>query len=184
MIILEKPKLKLFKEQIAYVPQEPFLFSDSILNNIKLAKENATTEEVEQAAKIADIHKDILNFHQSYETIVGEQGVTLSGGERQRVSIARAIITKRPIMIFDDPLSAVDTETERNIIQNLKEFFKDNKITAIIVSQRISALSILDKVIVIANGKILEQGKPDELLDKNGYYYHLYRKQLLEGIEV
>jgi ATP-binding cassette subfamily B protein len=176
--------LKLFKEQIAYVPQEPFLFSDSILNNIKLAKENATTEEVEQAAKIADIHKDILNFHQSYETIVGEQGVTLSGGERQRVSIARAIITKRPIMIFDDPLSAVDTETERNIIQNLKEFFKDNKITAIIVSQRISALSILDKVIVIANGKILEQGKPDELLNKNGYYYHLYRKQLLEGIEV
>lgn len=176
--------LKLFKEQIAYVPQEPFLFSDSILNNIKLAKENATTEEVEQAAKIADIHKDILNFPQSYETIVGEQGVTLSGGERQRVSIARAIITKRPIMIFDDPLSAVDTETERNIIQNLKEFFKDNKITAIIVSQRISALSILDKVIVIANGKILEQGKPDELLDKNGYYYHLYRKQLLEGIEV
>jgi len=176
--------LKLFKEQIAYVPQEPFLFSDSILNNIKLAKENATTEEVEQAAKIADIHKDILNFHQSYKTIVREQGVTLSGGERQRVSIARAIITKRPIMIFDDPLSAVDTETERNIIQNLKEFFKDNKITAIIVSQRISALSILDKVIVIANGKILEQGKPDELLDKNGYYYHLYRKQLLEGIEV
>ena len=176
--------LKLFKEQIAYVPQEPFLFSDSILNNIKLAKENATTEEVEQASKIADIHKDILNFSRSYETIVGEQGVTLSGGERQRVSIARAIITKRPIMIFDDPLSAVDTETERNIIQNLKEFFKDNKITAIIVSQRISALSILDKVIVIANGKILEQGKPDELLNKNGYYYHLYRKQLLEGIEV
>lgn len=176
--------LKLFKEQIAYVPQEPFLFSDSILNNIKLAKENATTEEVEQASKIADIHKDILNFPRSYETIVGEQGVTLSGGERQRVSIARAIITKRPIMIFDDPLSAVDTETERNIIQNLKEFFKDNKITAIIVSQRISALSILDKVIVIANGKILEQGKPDELLNKNGYYHHLYRKQLLEGIEV
>ena len=176
--------LKLFKEQIAYVPQEPFLFSDSILNNIKLAKENATTEEVEQASKIADIHKDILNFPRSYETIVGEQGVTLSGGERQRVSIARAIITKRPIMIFDDPLSAVDTETERNIIQNLKEFFRDNKITAIIVSQRISALSILDKVIVIANGKILEQGKPDELLNKNGYYYHLYRKQLLEGIEV
>jgi ATP-binding cassette subfamily B protein len=176
--------LKLFKEQIAYVPQEPFLFSDSILNNIKLAKENATTEEVEQASKIADIHKDILNFPRSYETIVGEQGVTLSGGERQRVSIARAIITKRPIMIFDDPLSAVDTETERNIIQNLKEFFKDNKITAIIVSQRISALSIFDKVIVIANGKILEQGKPDELLNKNGYYYHLYRKQLLEGIEV
>jgi ATP-binding cassette subfamily B multidrug efflux pump len=176
--------LKLFKEQIAYVPQEPFLFSDSILNNIKLAKENATTEEVEQASKIANIHKDILNFPRSYETIVGEQGVTLSGGERQRVSIARAIITKRPIMIFDDPLSAVDTETERNIIQNLKEFFKDNKITAIIVSQRISALSIFDKVIVIANGKILEQGKPDELLNKNGYYYHLYRKQLLEGIEV
>jgi len=176
--------LKLFKEQIASVPQEPFLFSDSILNNIKLAKENATTEEVEQAAKIADIHKDILNFPRSYETIVGEQGVTLSGGERQRVSIARAIITKRPIMIFDDPLSAVDTETERNIIQNLKEFFRDNKITAIIVSQRISALSILDKVIVIANGKVLEQGKPDELLNKNGYYHHLYRKQLLEGIEI
>ena len=176
--------LKLFKEQIAYVPQEPFLFSDSILNNIKLAKENATTEEVEQASKIADIHKDILNFPRSYETIVGEQGVTLSGGERQRVSIARAIITKRPIMIFDDPLSAVDTETERNIIQNLKEFFRDNKITAIIVSQRISALSILDKVIVIANGKVLEQGKPDELLNKNGYYHHLYRKQLLEGIEI
>jgi ATP-binding cassette subfamily B protein len=175
--------LELFKRQIAYVPQEPFLFSDSVLNNIKLAAENASVKEIHDAANIADVHKDILNFPNGYETLVGEQGVTLSGGERQRVSIARAIITKRPIMIFDDPLSAVDTETERNIIKNLKQFLKNNNITAIIVSQRISALSILDKVIVIANGKVLEQGEPEELFNKKGYYHHLYRKQLLEGIE-
>jgi ATP-binding cassette subfamily B protein len=176
--------LELFKRQIAYVPQEPFLFSDSVLNNIKLAAENASVKEIHDAANIADVHKDILNFPNGYETLVGEQGVTLSGGERQRVSIARAIITKRPIMIFDDPLSAVDTETERNIIKNLKQFLKNNNITAIIVSQRISALSILDKVIVIANGKVLEQGEPEELFNKKGYYHHLYRKQLLEGIEI
>jgi ATP-binding cassette subfamily B multidrug efflux pump len=176
--------LKVLREKIAYVPQEPFLFSDSISNNIKLAKEHATEKEIEEAAKIADIYKDILTFSNGFDTIVGEQGITLSGGERQRISIARAIITKRPLMIFDDPLSAVDTETERNIIKKLKLFLRDNEITAIIVSQRVSALSILDDIIVISNGKIIEHGKPEELFKKNGYYHHLYRKQLLEGVEV
>lgn len=176
--------LKVLREKIAYVPQEPFLFSDSISNNIKLAKEHATEKEIEEAAKIADIYKDILTFSNGFDTIVGEQGITLSGGERQRVSIARAIITKRPLIIFDDPLSAVDTETERNIIKKLKLFLRDNKITAIIVSQRVSALSILDDIIVISNGKIIEHGKPEELFKKKGYYHHLYRKQLLEGVEV
>lgn len=182
-IDVRKIPLSVIKNQIAYVPQEPFLFSDSILNNIKFARPDATDEEIIEATKIADIYKDILSFPEGFETIVGEQGITLSGGERQRVSIARAIITKRPIMIFDDSLSAVDIETERNIIRNLKEVLSKYHITTLIVSQRVSALSVLDRVIVMVNGKVIEDGSPDSLIKKKGYYSHLYRKQLLEGIE-
>ena len=115
--------------------------------------------------------------------MVGEKGVMLSGGERQRIAIARAVITKRPIMLFDDPLSAVDTDTEKEIIKNLKDYLKKNHITAIITSQRVSALTVMDRIAVLSNGKIIEQGKPSELYEEKGYYYHLYRKQLLEGIE-
>ncbi len=180
--ILEIP-LKVLRKNIGYTPQEPFLFTDTILANIKIGRENATMEEVRQAAEIAAIRKTIESLPEKYDTIVGEKGITLSGGERQRIAIARAIITKRPIMLFDDPLSAVDTDTENTIIKRLRNFLQTNNITAIITSQRISALAVMDRVAVLSSGKIIEQGRPDELFNKDGYYYHLYRKQMLEGIE-
>jgi len=170
--ILKIP-LKVLRRNIGYTPQEPFLFTDTILANIKLGRENATMEEVEQAAEIAAIRKTIESLPEKYNTIVGEKGITLSGGERQRIAIARAIITKRPIMLFDDPLSAVDTDTENTIIKRLRNYLRENNITAIITSQRISALTVMDRVAVISSGKIIEQGNPDELFNKGGYYYHL-----------
>ena len=183
-IDIMKIPLKTLRRSIAYVPQSPFLFSDTLLENIKLGKQDATIEKVKEAAKIAAIHNNIMKMPEQFETIVGEKGITLSGGERQRVAIARAVITKRPIMIFDDPLSAVDTDTEKTIIRNLKIYLKENHITTVLVSQRVSALTIMDRVIVLANGRILEEDAPDKLFNRKGYYFHLYRKQLLEGMEV
>jgi ATP-binding cassette subfamily B multidrug efflux pump len=180
--VLEIP-LKVLRSSIGYTPQEPFLFTDTLLTNIKLGREEATMEEVIEAAQIAAIHKTIESLPEKYNTIVGEKGITLSGGERQRVAIARAVITKRPIMLFDDPLSAVDTDTENIIISRLRDYLRKNRITAIITSQRISALTVMDRVAVLSAGKIIEEGKPDELFNQGGYYYHLYRKQILEGME-
>ena len=179
--VMEIP-LKVLRNNIAYVPQDPFLFSDTIAENIKLGKKNATDKEIEEAITIAAIRKSIESFPDKLKTRVGEKGITLSGGERQRIAIARAVITKRPIMLFDDPLSAVDTDTEKEIIRNLKEYLKKNKITAVITSQRVSALSVTDKIAVLSHGKIIEKGTSDELLRNEGYYYHLYRKQILEGM--
>ncbi len=180
--ILDIP-LKTLRNNIAYVPQEPFLFSDTIKENITLGKKDATQEEIEEAIRIAAIKKMVESLPGKLETIVGEKGVTLSGGERQRIAIARAVITKRPLILFDDPLSAVDTDTEKEIIKNLKEYLKSNKITAIITSQRVSALSVTDKIAVISQGKTIEIGSPEELVTKRGYYYHLFRKQILEGMK-
>ena len=176
--------VKVLRKNIGYTPQEPFLFTDTILANIKLGRENATMEEVQQATEIAAIRKTIESLPEKYNAIVGEKGITLSGGERQRIAIARAVITKRPIMLFDDPLSAVDTDTENTIIKRLRNYLRKNNITAIITSQRISALTVMDRVAVLSSGKIIEQGKPNELFSRGGYYYHLYRKQMLEGTEV
>ena len=183
-IDIMKIPLNTLRRSIAYVPQSPFLFSDTLLENIKLGKQNATMKEVKEATKIAAIYDNIMKMPDQFETIVGEKGITLSGGERQRVAIARAVITKRPVMIFDDPLSAVDTDTEKTIIRNLKIYLRENHITTLLVSQRVSALTIMDRVIVLANGRILEEGAPGKLFDEKGYYFHLYRKQLLEGMEV
>ncbi len=180
--ILQIP-LKILKKSVAYVPQEPFLFSDTLLENIRLGKSSATMEEIEEAVRIAAIKKNIELLPDKFETLVGEKGITLSGGERQRIAIARAVITKRPIMLFDDPLSAVDTDTEKEIIRNLKKYLKENHITAIITSQRVSALTVMDRIVVMHGGRIIEQGSPQKLYNKKGYYYHLYRKQILEGIE-
>ncbi len=181
---LFKIPLETLKHNIGYVPQEPFLFSDTLLENIKLGNRNATMEEVKEAVRIAAIGKNIEALPKKFNTLVGEKGIMLSGGERQRIAIARAVITKRPIMLFDDPLSAVDTDTEKEIIRNLKNYLKKNHITAIITSQRVSALTVMDRIAVFSSGRIIEQGKPDELYKTKGYYYHLYRKQILEGIEI
>ncbi|PIF63491.1 ABC transporter ATP-binding protein [Flavobacterium sp. 11] len=166
------------RNSIGIVPQDAFLFSDSIKNNIMFGKENATIQEVESAAKSAVVHDNIMGFNKQYETILGERGITLSGGQKQRVSIARAIIKNPPILLFDDCLSAVDTETEETILNNLYEICKDK--TTIIVSHRVSSAKNADRIIIIEKGEIIQQGSHNQLINQEGYYAALYLKQLSE----
>lgn len=166
------------RNNIGYVPQDAFLFSDTIRNNIKFGKENATDAEVEEAARKAAVHNNITGFSKGYDTILGERGITLSGGQKQRVAIARAIIKDPEILLFDDCLSAVDTETEEEILTNLTKI-ASNK-TVIIVSHRVSSAKNADKIIVLEDGGILQEGTHNELVNKEGYYKELYAKQLLE----
>ena len=166
------------RNSIAFVPQDAFLFSDSIMNNIKFGKEDATKEEVMEAAKKAVVHNNIMAFNNQYETVIGERGITLSGGQKQRVSIARAIIKDSKILLLDDCLSAVDTETEEAILNNLLEFCKDK--TTILVSHRVSSAKNADKIIILDDGKIIQQGSHNQLVNQEGYYKELYLKQLSE----
>ena len=166
------------RNNIGVVPQDAFLFSDSIKNNIKFGNENATDEEVFEAAKKAVVHDNIINFNLKYETVLGERGITLSGGQKQRVSIARAIIKDPKILLLDDSLSAVDTETEEQILNNLLEFCKDK--TTIIVTHRVSSAKNADKIIILEDGQIIQQGSHNQLLNQEGYYQELYNKQLSE----
>ncbi|MBB1193840.1 ABC transporter [Flavobacterium sp. SOK18b] len=166
------------RNSIGIVPQDAFLFSDSIKNNIKFGKENATDQEVQAAAKSAVVHDNIMGFNKQYETVLGERGITLSGGQKQRVSIARAIIKNSPILLFDDCLSAVDTETEEAILNNLNAICKDK--TTIIVSHRISSAKNADNIIIIDNGQIIQQGSHNQLINQEGYYADLHLKQLSE----
>jgi len=163
---------------IGFVPQDPFLFSDSLKNNIKFGKNKATEDEVIEAAKKAVVHKNIINFKNGYDTILGERGITLSGGQKQRVSIARAFIKSPQILLLDDCLSAVDTETEEQILNNI-ELVTKNK-TTIIVSHRISSAKNADTIIVLNDGVIAQQGTHDALISVEGYYKELYQKQLRE----
>jgi ATP-binding cassette subfamily B protein len=166
------------RNAIGIVPQDSFLFSDTIKNNIKFGKADATDEEVIVAAKKAVVHDNIMGFSKQYETVLGERGITLSGGQKQRVSIARAIIKDPEILLFDDCLSAVDTETEEQILNNLLAIAKDK--TTIIVSHRVSSAKNADKIVVIAEGRIIEEGTHNQLLNQQGYYADLYIKQLSE----
>ena len=166
------------RSQIGFVPQDPFLFSDTIANNIKFGKEEATEQEIIEAAKNAVVHQNITDFKNGYQTILGERGVTLSGGQKQRVSIARAIIKNPKILIFDDCLSAVDTETEELILANLERVSKNK--TTFIISHRVSSAKNADKIIVLDHGKIIQQGTHNQLLAIKGYYKELYEQQLLE----
>ena len=170
--------LESLRESIGYVPQDAFLFSDSIRNNIKFGKNEATEEEIIKAAKNASVHKNIIGFNKGYDTVLGERGITLSGGQKQRVSIARAIIHDPQILLFDDCLSAVDTETEEEILNNLFKITKDK--TTIIVSHRISSAKNADKIIILEDGKIVQKGTHEQLLESDGYYKELYAKQLNE----
>ena len=176
----EISELNLFdlRNNIGIVPQDAFLFSDSIKNNIKFGKEDAEIDEVMAAAKNAMVHDNIIGFNKQYETILGERGITLSGGQKQRVSIARAIIKNPPILLFDDCLSAVDTETEEAILNNLNAICKDK--TTIIVSHRVSSAKNADKIIILEDGKIIQQGSHNQLINQEGYYASLYIKQLSE----
>lgn len=175
---IEQINLDNLRQSIGFVPQEAFLFSDTIKNNIKFGDETASDEKVEQAAKEAYIHHNIIEFNEGFNTYVGERGVTLSGGQKQRVSIARALIKEPEILIFDDCLSAVDTETEEVILNNLFKI-SQNK-TTIIVSHRISSVKNADAIIVLEKGKIIQQGSHNELIKIDGYYKELYEQQLLE----
>ena len=175
---LNKIDLIHLRENIGVVPQDSFLFSDTIINNIRFGNEKASKKEIEKVCEIAGIHKEILKFKDQYNTILGERGVNLSGGQKQRVCIARALIKKPKILIMDDCLSALDTETEEKIIKSLNEYIKDT--TTIISSHRISSIQNLDKIIVLNDGKIIQKGSHEELINENGYYKQLYFKQLTE----
>ena len=166
------------RKGIGFVPQDPFLFSDSIFNNIKFGYEKASKEEIITAAKNAVVHQNIVDFKNGYQTLLGERGVTLSGGQKQRVSIARAIVKNPQILIFDDCLSAVDTETEESILANLEKVSKDK--TTFIISHRVSSAKNADKIIILDEGEIIQQGTHYQLLNKKGYYKELYNQQLFE----
>jgi ATP-binding cassette subfamily B protein len=166
------------RKSMSIVTQDPFLFSDTIKNNIKFGKEDATADEIVEAAKMAVVDDNIQLFTNKYDTILGERGITLSGGQKQRVSIARAIIKEAPILILDDCLSAVDTETEEKIINNFKLIFKDK--TTIIVTHRASAAKNATKIIILDEGKIVQQGTHKELVNEEGFYKDLFIKQLSE----
>ncbi|ARS40576.1 ABC transporter [Sphingobacteriaceae bacterium GW460-11-11-14-LB5] len=170
--------LKDYREQIGFVPQEVFLFSDTIKNNIAFGLDQVTDEEVHMAAKNASVYTNIIDFEEKFETMLGERGITLSGGQKQRVSIARALIKSPKILIFDDCLSAVDTKTEEEILQNLGKIMAGK--TSILIAHRISTIKNADKILVLDNGKIIEQGTHNELLSLNGSYTELYNHQLLE----
>ena len=175
---IQEVNLDDLRNNIGVVPQDAFLFSDSIKNNIKFGNENATENEVIEAAKKAVVNDNIEGFTNKYETILGERGITLSGGQKQRVSIARALIKNAPILLLDDCLSAVDTETEEAILNNLMEFCKDK--TTLLVSHRVSSAKNADKIIILEDGKIIQQGTHNQLVVEDGYYKELYFKQLSE----
>ncbi|MEE9349828.1 MAG: ABC transporter ATP-binding protein [Flavobacteriaceae bacterium] len=166
------------REQIGFVPQDGFLFSETIKDNIRFGKFKANDDEVKKAAINAHIHQNIIKFKNGYNTMVGERGVTLSGGQKQRISIARAIIGNPKILIFDDCLSAVDTETEEIILNNLNTLSKD--ITTLIISHRISSVKHADTIIVLDNGELIQQGTHKELKSEPGYYQDVYKQQLEE----
>ncbi|WP_296621077.1 ABC transporter ATP-binding protein [Marivirga sp.] len=169
-------KVENLRSQIGYVPQDVFLFSDSIRNNITFGSTGLSEEQMLKASKDADLHNNILDFPKGYDTELGERGITLSGGQKQRVSIARAIAREPKIMILDDALSAVDTKTENAILNALKKIMEDR--TSVIISHRVSSAKLANYIIVLDDGVIVQQGTEQELLDKDGPYKELYQKQL------
>ena len=177
---IKKVNLYDLRRNIGYVPQESFLFSDTIKNNIAFGVDNASDEMIINAAKDASVHDNIVHFAEQYETILGERGVTLSGGQKQRISIARVFIKKPTIYIFDDSLSAVDTETEEQILNNLAK--NTQNATTLIITHRISSAKNADYIIVLDEGSIIEEGTHNDLITQEGYYQTLYNQQLAEGV--
>ena len=174
---IEDLNIKSLRHQIGYVPQDVFLFSDSIKNNIKFGDINSSIDDIIKVCKISSVHRDIVNFKNKYDTILGERGVNISGGQKQRISIARALIKKPNLLIFDDCLSAVDTETEERIINSLNNL--NFSTTTIVVSHRISSVKNSDKIIVLNDGEIVQMGSHKELININGYYKETYNEQLI-----
>ena len=170
--------LQFLRNQIGVVPQDSFLFSDTILNNIRFGNESAKLSEIEKVCKIAEIHEEIINFEDNYNTLLGERGLNLSGGQKQRLCIARALIKKPKILVLDDCLSALDNKTEIKIVKNLKEFLQ--KTTLIISSHKISSVKNLNQIIVLNEGKIIQSGQHQKLVNENGYYKNIFLKQSSE----
>ncbi|MBK7379829.1 MAG: ABC transporter ATP-binding protein [Ignavibacteriales bacterium] len=170
--------LDVLRTNVAVVQQESFLFSDSVYGNLSYGLRETDKQRVEEVSRIANFDKDVQSFPNGYDTVVGERGITFSGGQKQRASLARALAVDPKILILDDSFSAVDTHTEEEILKNLKEFMKDR--TSIIISHRISTVKDADNIVVLADGKIAEQGTHDELVELNGLYADLHYKQLLE----
>ena len=176
---LNSINLEQFREQVGIVPQEVFLFSDTIANNIRFgANHEVSNEEIINATQLAHIHHNIEAFENGYETLLGERGMNLSGGQKQRVSIARAFIRQPKLLVLDDCLSAVDTETEEIILRHLAN--DTHTLNTIIVSHRISSLRNAQKIIVLKNGEKAEEGSHEELLKIDGIYCDMYNKQLVE----
>ncbi len=178
-VALADYQLEALHAAICWVPQEPFLFSASIASNIALARPQATRAQVEEAARLAAIHTDILRFPQGYDTAVGEKGVTLSGGQRQRIAIARALLTDAPLLLLDDALSAVDTQTEADILGHLRETRSGR--TVIIVSHRLSAVMDAQQILVLHDGQVTESGNHADLVARDGWYASQWRYQQLEA---
>jgi ATP-binding cassette subfamily B protein len=166
------------RNAISFVPQESLLFSATIRENVAYGKTDATEEEIVKALKLAEIYDEVMEMPNGLDTLVGERGITLSGGQKQRIAIARAIVKNAPIFIIDDALSAVDTETENRILENLREFLSDK--TTIIVSHRVSAVMDADEIIVLEDGKIVDRGTHEELISREGFYKHIFELQKLE----
>jgi len=176
---LQRYTLAALRAAIAWVPQEPFLFSASVAENIALAKPGASREQVEHVARLAAVHEDILRLPQGYDTPVGERGVTLSGGQRQRVAIARALLVDAPLLLLDDALSAVDTDTEARILAHLRQARVGR--TVIIVSHRLSTVADADATLVLHEGHVLEEGDHATLVARNGWYARQWRYQQLQA---
>jgi len=170
--------LNALRRQIGVSPQEPFLFSDTIADNVRFGNPDADLESIIKASDTAALSKDVVTFPDEFDTMVGERGITLSGGQKQRTSMARAILIDPAILILDDTTSAVDTETEHEIQQRIRSVLKDR--TSIIISHRISSVKDADTIIYLDQGHIVEQGTHEELIRQGGHYAELYRAQLLE----
>jgi ATP-binding cassette subfamily B protein len=179
---IKKQNLYSLRKAIGYVPQDVFLFSDTINSNIGFGLENQDEEIIKQAAKDADVYHNIIDFPKQFETLLGERGINISGGQKQRISIARAIAKNPNILLFDDCLSAVDTETEEHILSALDRIM-ENK-TSIIISHRISSLKNATRILVLDKGSIIEQGSHDELMKLDGLYASMYRRQSINEKEL
>jgi ATP-binding cassette subfamily B protein len=176
---IETIPVRQMRDVIGMVPQETFLFSESIAENIRFGKAGAPPEEVDEAAKFAGLTGDVSSFPNGIDTVIGERGITLSGGQKQRTAIARALIRNPAILILDDSLSAVDTATEERILNSLRSIREGR--TVLIVSHRVSSVKDADHILVLDDGRIIERGNHDTLLARDGYYANLYRRQTLEA---